>query len=170
MRARLLDSALPPPQAAHLSAQKAMKKLSIAEKLKHYVVDANAGCWIWPSAQSSNGYGLVWDGAKMVRAHRFFYEHHIGPIPAGFQLDHLCRVRLCVNPKHLELVTPRQNVLRGIGICAENAKKTHCKYGHSDWKARKDGWECMECRRITDRRRWEERKEKINAKRRKAAG
>ena len=88
------------------------------------------GCWPWLAGQYHNGYGRFWDGQRQVRAHRYAYELLVGPIPDGLQIDHLCRVRNCVNPDHLESVTARDNVLRGKGRCAINARKTHCKYGH----------------------------------------
>lgn len=62
--------------------------------------------------------------------HRVAWETLRGPIPDGMQLDHLCRQRACWNPDHLEPVSPRENVLRGVGITAMNAKKTHCPQGH----------------------------------------
>lgn len=95
-------------------------------------VDKNGdgGCWLWTGAKTSNGYGyLNTDGGRRL-AHRFSYESLVGPIPAGLQLDHLCRVRHCVNPTHLEPVTQRENVLRGEGLSAANARKTHCSRGH----------------------------------------
>ena len=87
-------------------------------------------CWEW-TAQRNWGYGrFALTHRKMVRAHRFSYELHKGPIPQGLVIDHLCRNKACVNPDHLELVTNRENVLRGVGTSAVNAKKTHCKRGH----------------------------------------
>lgn len=86
-------------------------------------------CWLWVGSRS-NGYGQFWDGSKHLRPHRFAYEFLVGPIAEGLVLDHLCRVRHCVNPAHLDPVTQRENILRGAGACARNAAKTHCRHGH----------------------------------------
>src|ERR1035437_3014013 len=88
------------------------------------------GCWLWTAAVDKDGYGLFKLSGRMVRAHRFAYEQAKGPIPHGLTLDHLCRVRCCVNPAHLEVVTVRENTLRGNGPAGRNARKTHCKQGH----------------------------------------
>lgn len=89
-----------------------------------------SGCWLWLDEDSSSGYGRFWDGKQAHQAHRFSYEHFVGPVPEGLQLDHLCRVRCCVNPSHLEPVTARENLLRGEGPPGRNARKSHCLRGH----------------------------------------
>jgi hypothetical protein len=86
-------------------------------------------CWLWLGARGGH-YGSYYSDGKSVLAHRFAYEALVGPIPDGLQIDHLCRVRLCVNPAHLEPVTQRENILRGTGPTAVNARKTHCPKGH----------------------------------------
>jgi hypothetical protein len=88
------------------------------------------GCWLYRTGMTKWGYSRVRIAGSAVMAHRFVYEHLVGPIPTGLQLDHLCRVRCCVNPDHLEPVTGRVNILRGIGWAALNASKTHCDHGH----------------------------------------
>jgi hypothetical protein len=76
-------------------------------------VDARGPCWLWTAGQTSNGYGRFGLTSRDKRlAHRFAWELLIGQVPEGLQLDHLCRVRLCVNPDHLEPVTPQENWAR----------------------------------------------------------
>lgn len=91
--------------------------------------DPETGCWLWTGA-SANGYGRFMLRRRQTLAHRFSYEYFIGPIPEGLQIDHLCRTRGCVNPGHLEPVTPQENTLRGDTLPAANARKTHCPKGH----------------------------------------
>lgn len=95
-----------------------------------YSPEPNTGCWLWMRACSKAGYGEFGVGPKVVRAHRWRYEYEFGPVPSGLHLDHLCRVRCCVNPQHLEPVTCRENVLRGAGPAAKQVKQTHCLNGH----------------------------------------
>lgn len=70
-------------------------------------------CWLWQGQQNRNGYGRIKIQGRWLMVHRVSYELHIGPIPEGLVLDHLCRNRLCCNPQHLEAVTVRENTLRG---------------------------------------------------------
>lgn len=88
-----------------------------------------SGCWLW-MAGVHLGYALFSFGGKTIFGHRFAYEAFRCEIPKGLQIDHLCRNRRCVNPFHMQAVTQRENILRGIGLPAENAKKTHCLRGH----------------------------------------
>jgi hypothetical protein len=89
-------------------------------------------CWEWLGYRSVNGYGRVaWQG-RFTAAHRITYELFFAPykIPRGLTLDHLCRVRHCVNPEHLEPVTSKVNILRGVGVTAQKARQTQCIHGH----------------------------------------
>lgn len=94
-----------------------------------YVIDGN-GCWVWVGTTTGDGYGFMRIAGKMRLAHRVMFERTKGSIPSGLMLDHLCRNHGCVNPSHLEIVTHRENCLRGVGVGAVNAAKTHCPNGH----------------------------------------
>lgn len=93
-----------------------------------------SGCWLWTRSVSNEGYALMsWKrGARTIHTgHHAAYEAFIGTVPNGLELDHLCRVRSCVNPRHLEPVTHRENLMRSpVAIAAINASKTHCSKGH----------------------------------------
>lgn len=101
-----------------------------ADPLRRFLLKAwpVEGCWIWcGSLLLHGGYGQFNNGRTMVLAHRWAYEHFVGPIPDGLDLDHLCRVRSCVNPEHLEPVTRSENLRRGY---AARGVKSHCAQGH----------------------------------------
>lgn len=86
--------------------------------------EPNSGCWLWTAACDKDGYGLF-KADRLQGAHRYAFELFKGEIPKGLQIDHLCKVRCCVNPDHLEAVTFQENMRRGA-----NAQKLHCIHGH----------------------------------------
>ena len=124
------------------------------ERFFHYVEFTDT-CWLWHGSMFPNGYGqFPIKREKGHLAHRWFYEKMYGPIEDGLDLDHLCRVRHCVNVfQHLEPVTRLENLTRGVGIIAEQLKRTHCPKGHpySDENTYMDQGthrKCKECNRV----------------------
>ena len=101
-----------------------------ARLLAKAIINPETGCWEWTANRSQDGYGRIKVSGRKVKAHRVSYELTYGPIPEGLTIDHLCRVRHCINPAHLEVVTNRENILRGHAFTAVNAAKTHCPQGH----------------------------------------
>lgn len=88
-------------------------------------------CWEWTAHRTKNGYGRVSFRGKSLVAHRVAYELLVGPIPKGMQVDHLCRNRGCVNPDHLEPVTPRENAIRAFSPAGIAVRTGVCQRGHS---------------------------------------
>lgn len=107
-------------------------------------------CWPWLAAKDRLGYGRVRYGSKVWYAHRLIYELLFGAVMDGYELDHLCRNASCVNPRHLEPVTHRENMLRGQTIGAAAASRTHCVHGHSlaDALIIEGKRRCRECNRV----------------------
>lgn len=121
------------------------------------------GCWIWMGSKLSAGYGTIWDydRGQVTVAHRVAYALVNGEIPDSLQIDHLCRNTGCVNPAHLEPVTPRENTVRGyapsIGASHQLAK-TACPQGHpydesNTYRRPAGGRGCRLCTRLRMRRR-----------------
>lgn len=94
-----------------------------------YFSQLGSRCWTWTGGNNGNGYGKF----RGHYTHRYAYELLIGLIAPGLVSDHLCRNRGCCNPAHIELVTSRENTLRGISKIAREAQQTHCIHGHPLW-------------------------------------
>lgn len=99
--------------------------VSINDRLRSNMqIDEKNGCWNWQRAINKGGYGTICYMANRWFVHRLCYEMFRGPIPEGYEVDHLCRNRRCLNPDHLEPVTKLENIRRGA------AAVTHCAKGH----------------------------------------
>lgn len=95
------------------------------------------GCWVWTGSTNPGGYGVTKTGKvnpngkrQATSVHLFAWRRTVGPVPNGLHLDHLCRLRCCCNPAHLEPVTPRENNRRANSPTSRLAERTHCKNGH----------------------------------------
>jgi hypothetical protein len=101
----------------------------VPQRIWERVVEDESGCWLWQALINTNGYGAVTIDGRSWGAHRFMCTALVGDIRTGLHLDHLCRVRHCCNPAHLEPVTPAENIRRGE-TGKWQADKTHCPAGH----------------------------------------
>ena len=119
-----------------------------------------AECWPWQRSTNGRGYGRVRVNGKQTGAHRVAYEFRKGPIPAGLEIDHLCRQRSCVNPDHLEAVRHQVNVLRGVGASAQCARQITCKNGHPFTVGRRQR-ACLQCNAASRAAWWQRNPEKI---------
>jgi hypothetical protein len=118
--------------------------------LQRIEVDSITGCWKWRLSLNHDGYGRANYKHRQMLAHRTSYEAFVGEVPAGQELDHLCRTRECVNPDHLEAVSHYVNIMRGKCFSSLNAKKTHCHAGHplsgsNVYTTRNGGRVCRTC-------------------------
>lgn len=107
------------------SWQEANTPIELPLHVRRNIEPGHGGCWLWTKSKSPDGYGWASLNGKTYQAHRLVYELLNGPVGRASQLDHLCRVRHCVNPAHLEPVTPRENQARspltptGMTLCAK---------------------------------------------------
>ena len=118
-------------------------------------------CWRWLAAMNHQGYGVFQYRNAGRMAHRVSYELTHGPIPDGLVVDHLCRNRSCMNPAHLDVVTPRTNTLRSSNFIARHAIAMHCPQGHpydtkNTYHTPSGGRDCRTCR-LSAVRRWRAR-------------
>lgn len=114
-------------------------------------------CWMWLDTPLQSGYGRFYIRGIPKQAHRVSYELLVGPIPEGKCLDHLCRNTLCVNPKHLDPVSNRENILRGVGITAKRFSSPTCIHGHqlfgdNLYVTRQGHRRCRTCLRVSQRK------------------
>lgn len=127
-------------------------------------VNKTETCWLWTAATRGTGYGAFSLNGRPQGAHRVAYEWEHGPVPDGLDLDHLCRVRNCVRPSHLEPVTRGVNLLRGETLLAKAAATTHCPQGHA-YDAENTRYDmrghrfCRRCKNAYQRE-WERRKQR----------
>lgn len=117
-------------------------------------VDASGDCWLWTAALNHHGYGS-WSSRRLNlgtrAAHRIAWMWLVGPIPNGMQIDHLCRVRNCVNPDHLMLATPGENVRRGFNLGrppSERCLRGHEKSGDNVYVDPRGRRRCKACRAL----------------------
>ena len=141
----------------------------IIERLMARVTVADNGCWETSGGNNGRGYAVISSGGahgRQMYAHRVAYEHHVGPIPDGLVLDHLCRNPCCCNPEHLEPVTQRENWRRGVGPFTRAAVATTCAKGHDYDEAntyRKPNTGYRSCRKCAALRRRELRRQRGKA-------
>lgn len=125
-------------------------------------------CWLWTGHIDKQGYarlrGAGGRNAPVLYAHRFSYEFFVAPVPLGLTIDHLCRIRHCVNPAHLEPVTQRENMLRGESPGARAVRRGTCQQGHTyDYVTPSGTHRCRQCDNATSRRRWHRKRKMAGA-------
>ena len=145
-----------------------MKHIDVILRLMQKICIQPNGCWLWKGSTSSRGYGQINDRGRLFLVHRLAYETFSGPIPRDKELDHLCRIHSCLNPDHLEVVTHRENILRGNApsvVRALWAAKTECPR-HHPYNTENTYWQrsgnylgrtCRTCHNEREKRRYHEK-------------
>jgi HNH endonuclease len=100
-------------------------------RMSKYIVAGDSGCWLWTGRTNGKDYAQTTVGSKKAYVYRVLYVYLKGSFPQGTEVDHLCRVRRCVNPAHIEPVTHQENMKRGKTISALNLQKSTCPQGHA---------------------------------------
>lgn len=149
-----------------------MKRNTIGSLLSKVEIWQGIDCWLWPGLLTKGGYAVVSYQGKMQCLHRIIYSYFKGPIPEGYELDHICRIRHCCYPEHLEPVTRQENQRRGKGTApgtvaaaAKARAETHCRQGHEftpeNTRVNSIGRRrCRTCERIVESRRVRPKKER----------
>lgn len=122
--------------------ERVLQKINIDDK----------GCWNWTGYLDQSGYAVYRFKEGSSRVARWLYEKTVAPIPKPLTIDHVCRNRACINPKHMEPVTMRENLMRGDSFSGINHRKTVCVHGHeysesNTGKAKAGGRFCKTCQR-----------------------
>jgi hypothetical protein len=139
--------------------------LPVVERILRRIVLTDTGCWEWQGYADVHGYGQMGLGNKVYLVHRLSYEAHVGPIPDGMMIDHLCRYPRCVNPAHLDVVTPRENLMRSdLTFAGRKARQTSCIHGHlfdekNTWVSKDGRRKCRKCSARNQRARYHRLKE-----------
>ena len=140
----------------------------VIDKIIDLIVLDESGCWLPTSRPTAQGYTAIRFQGKMRLAHRLTYEAFREPIPEELQIDHLCRVRACVNPWHMETVTVRENFVRGEAPNAVLHRTNVCKRGHpldSAYVNRRGNRNCRICTSLRAKARRAARREAVPATR-----
>lgn len=123
------------PSGSHSAILPGVMATLLQRFLSKIVEDPQTGCWLWTGARHKRDrYALFKAGGRCRQAHRVSYEIFVGEIPAGLDLDHTCRRRECVCPRHLAPVTERENVINSASPQAARERqlaRTHCKRKHA---------------------------------------
>lgn len=133
-------------------------------RFESYFDKTGSGCWLWTGGRQISGYGhFTLEFRKQFRAHRFSYELYIGKIPKHLEIDHLCKTRPCVNPKHLEPVTHKQNQERGYWASRKECYNGHLYTDNNIHYAKDGSRRCRKCSYVWTMKSYRKRKARKKA-------